>query len=138
MNLPAQGPLLDEIGKGMLAATASSTWTNAELPLSGAGGLRDSGLSVTDQNGVIDRTRRIEDDTLDACMQLREAQQPGTGTWHNARLTVDRQGSLEVEFDYDNPPFDGDFEPELLVDDQSDFPRDQAQLPNWHPSKTSD
>ncbi len=136
MSLQSQTPLLERIGTGLLAAAPDSAWAKLNLVLTGAGGMLESGLEVVDDGGVANRMHEIDDDTLEACMELRDTmQQPGTGTWYNARLTVDRQGSLEVEFDYDNPPFDGDFEPELLINDQAEFPRDPEHLPDWHPSK---
>jgi hypothetical protein len=44
-------------------------------------------------------------------------------SWYNARLTLDNAGQLNADFDYDNPPFDGDANPNLLIEDQRLYPR---------------
>lgn len=136
MSLQSQGALLEEIGRGMVGSVPAAGWTKIELDLSGAGGLLDSGLVVTDETGKVSRRHSLDNEALAACVELREVMyQEGSGTWYTARLTVDRHGHLESEFDYDNPPLDGHADPELLEEDQKDFPRDNAHLPHWHPSK---
>lgn len=128
--------LLEEVGRGILMAAPDSDWTRLELRLTAAGSLTESELGVTDPAGTTDWRNEIDDETLVKCDILREEMyQEGTGTWYNAKLRVDKSGNLESEFDYTNPPFDGDFEAELLKEDQQKYPRDDAHLPDWHPAK---
>ncbi|WP_109507117.1 hypothetical protein [Nocardioides speluncae] len=136
---PETQDLIQAVGQGMLRAVQSvADWRRIELSLTGAGGMVEADLRVVSPDGEVDQSRGLDHDALDACGDLRDAMhQAGTGTWYNARFTVDRSGSLESEFDYDNAPFDGNIEPELLVNDHAEFPRDPANIPDWHPSKAS-
>jgi hypothetical protein len=134
MSIPPP-ELLNEIRKGMIDA-APDEWQRLELSLTSAGLMIKSGLSVTKSDGSVDKLHEIDGDTLAACDELRESMyQAGSGTWYNADIIVDRSGNIESTFDYENPPFDGTADPELLTEDQQEYPRDQEHLPNWHPAK---
>jgi len=134
MSIPPP-ELLTEIGKGMIDA-APDEWQRLELSLTSAGLMIKSGLSVTKSDGSVDKLHEIDGDTLAACDELRESMyQDGSGTWYNADIIVDRSGNIESTFDYENPPFDGTADSELLTEDQQEYPRDQEHLPNWHPAK---
>lgn len=129
--------LLEAIGKGMLRAAPDGSWSSIQLALTGAGGLLVSDLAVTRADGSVNRAVEIDDETEDSCDELRQAMYAeGTGTWYNAQLTVNASGRIESEFDYENPPLNGRADPELLEEDQLEFPRDREHLPFWHPSKT--
>jgi hypothetical protein len=87
-------------------------------------------------------TLRFGTDGAMSCMALREAMhQPGRGTWYTARFTIDVEGNCSVDYDYDSIPLNPSFEESLediqnlLVDDQKRFPRDQENLPAWHPCR---
>jgi len=134
MSIPPP-ELLTEIGKGMIDG-APDEWQRLELSLTSAGLMIKSGLSVTKSDGSVDKLHEIDGDTLAACDELRESMyQDGSGTWYNADIIVDRSGNIESTFDYENPPFDGTADPELLTEDQQEYPRDPEHLPNWHPAK---
>ncbi|PSL08124.1 hypothetical protein CLV30_10191 [Haloactinopolyspora alba] len=88
---------------------------------------------------------RLESGTGRLCGQLRaDMYQDGNGTWYNARITVDEQRQVTVEFDYDTPPFggvidetdpdgEGDADPELLLEDHRMYPRSPDLVPTRHP-----
>lgn len=119
-----------------LARSAPSGWQQLELKVSGAGGMTRTIVAATCEDGSVDRECELDDDGEDAAAELREAMyQVGKGTWYNARLTLDRSGQLDAEFDYENPPFDGDADRGLLIEDERLFPRDADSLPDWHPSR---
>ncbi|MFF1820570.1 hypothetical protein ACFVWG_24915 [Kribbella sp. NPDC058245] len=127
--------LLTAVGRS-LTRSGSAGWSHVELRISAAGGMTSTTISATRADGSIDRDCELDNDGDDAAADLRESMyQDGKGTWYNARLTLDSSGQLDAEFDYDNPPFDGAADSDLLVEDQRLFPRDQAQLPAWHPSQ---
>jgi len=116
---------------------APDEWQRLELFLTSAGLMIKSGLSVTNSDGSVDKLHEIDGDTLAACDELRERMyQEGSGTWYNADIVVDRSGKIESTFDYENPPFDGTADPELLAEDQQEYPRDQEHLPSWHPARS--
>lgn len=138
MSLDQQSDLLERIGKAM-ARSAPGDWAKITLDVSVLRSMSQSELSVESSDGRSDQSQTIDDDGDVAYEDLRAAMyQPGTGTWYNARFTLTRDGKLESEFDYDNPPFDGDAEPVLLEYDQEKFPRDPENLPDWHPSRPTD
>lgn len=126
--------LLSAIGRS-LARSAPEGWRELELTISAAGGMTSTSVNATTADGGIDRECELDDDGEDVAAELRETMhQVGKGTWYNARLTLDRSGQLGADFDYDNPPFDGDSDRGLLIEDQRLFPRDAEALPAWHPS----
>lgn len=128
--------LLTAVGRS-LAQAGPEGWTALELKISAAGGMTSTTVSATRADGSIDHGAELDDDGDDAAADLRESMyQDGKGTWYNARLTLDSSGQLDADFDYDNPPFDGDADSDLLIEDQRLFPRDQTQLPAWHPSRS--
>jgi len=127
--------LLTTLGQA-LARSAPEGWSELELRISGAGGMTGTVVTATRADGSVDRDCELDDDGDDAAAALRESMyQEGKGTWYNARLTLASGGQLDAEFDYDNPPFDGDADPGLLIEDQRLHPRDAELLPGWHPSR---
>jgi len=127
--------LLEALRKA-LARSAPEGWRELELRISGAGGMTGTVVTATRADGRVDRDCELDDDGDDAAAGLRESMyQEGKGTWYNARLTLDSGGRLDAEFDYDNPPFEGDADPGLLIEDQRLYPRDAELLPGWHPSR---
>ncbi|MFC0627893.1 immunity protein YezG family protein [Kribbella deserti] len=90
---------------------------------------------ITTAEGTADCTVGLDEAGRTAARQLRkEMHQPAKGTWYNARLELQPSGKLNADFDYDNPPFDGDADADLLLEDQRLFPRDGGHLPGWHPA----
>jgi hypothetical protein len=127
--------LLTAVGRS-LAQSGPEGWRELELKISGAGGMTSTNVRATRADGSIDRDCELDDDGDDAAAGLRESMyQEGKGAWYNARLTLDNSGQLDATFDYDNPPFEGDADSALLIEDQRLFPRDEARLPDWHPAK---
>lgn len=127
--------LLAAVGRS-LARSGPDGWRELELKISGAGGMTSTSVSATRADGSIDQDCELDDDGDDAAADLRESMyQEGKGAWYNARLTLDSSGQLDAAFDYDNPPFEGDADSDLLLEDQRLFPRDEATLPDWHPAK---
>jgi hypothetical protein len=119
----------------MLRAAAGQEWEMLKVDATSAGGMTETALSVhlvdgsVDQSGGLDRDGRLD------CHELREVMyQEGKGSWYNATFTVDSEKQLEAEFDYDDPPFEGTADDQLLTDDQRDHPRSLENLPLWHPS----
>ncbi|TCO38146.1 uncharacterized protein DUF600 [Kribbella antiqua] len=127
--------LLNAVGQS-LASSAAEDWPELELRISGTGGMTHTVVIATCADGSLDQECELDDaGNDDAAAELRESMyQDGTGTWYNARLTLKRSGELDADFDYDNPPFDGDADRQLLIEDQRLFPRDAGSLPRWHPS----
>lgn len=76
-----------------------------------------------------------------AAFKLREAMcQESTGTWYRATFTVDDQGQMVTDFDYDAKPFESEEEGDpdvvdLLRKDHELYPRDNGHLPGWHPAR---
>jgi hypothetical protein len=127
--------LLTKVGHA-LARSTPEWWSEMELRISGAGGMTGTVVVATRGDGSVDRGCELDDDGDGAAAELREAMyQEGQGTWYNARLTLDGGGQLDVEFDYDNPPFDGEADPGLLIEDQRLFPREAEALSAWHPCR---
>ncbi len=126
--------LLTAVGRS-LARSGPDGWRELELKISGAAGMTSTRVSATRADGSIDPDCELDDDGDDAAANLRESMyQEGKGAWYNARLTLDSSGQLDAVFDYDNPPFEGTADSDLLIEDQRLFPRDEARLPDWHPS----
>lgn len=122
------------VGKALVRA-APSAWAKLEIHATGAGSMTETALDIHQPDGTVDTSGALDRDGRAACHDLRESMfQPGKGTWFNATLTLDRAGKFNAEFDYDNPPFDGDADPDLLLEDQRLFPRDPEHLPDWHPA----
>ncbi len=122
----------------LLARSGPEGWRELELKISAAGGMTATTVRATISDGSIDRDCELDDEGDDSAAGLREAMyQESKGTWYNARLTLGSSGHLDADFDYDNPPFEGDADSNLLIEDQRLFPRDQAQLPAWHPLRSS-
>ena len=127
--------LLTAVGQS-LARSAPEDWHELELKISAAGAMTRTTVNAARADGSIDHDCELDDDGDDAAADLRESMyQQGKGTWYNARVTLDNARQLDVDFDYENPPFDGDADRDLLIEDQRLFPRDAELLPDWHPSR---
>jgi hypothetical protein len=127
--------LLTAVGRS-LARSGPEGWRELELKISAAGGMTRTRVSATRADGSIDQDCELDDDCDDTAAELREAMyQDGKGAWYNARLTLDSSGQLDADFDYDAPPFDGEADPDLLIEDQRLLSRDKTKLPDWHPSR---
>ncbi|WP_154402779.1 hypothetical protein [Nocardioides speluncae] len=138
MSLLGQGELLERIGKAM-ASSATDDWRMITLEFSAVRSMSQSELRIESNDGRIDGSQLVADEGDEACEDLRAAMyQPGKGTWYNATFTITKDGNLVSEFDYDNPPLEGEAEDILLTDDQEGFPRNPENLPDWHPSRPTD
>ncbi|GAB3762995.1 antitoxin YezG family protein [Microlunatus parietis] len=128
---------LQTIGSGM-AQAGPPGWKNARLTISAVASLIRAKMAYELDDGSLDTSTGIDGYTQLACGDLRTSMyREGSGTWYNATFTLTSDGRLETDFDYDNPPFDGDYEAELLEDDQERYPRSQENLPAWHPSRVA-
>jgi hypothetical protein len=114
-----------------MVAAAPGQWEELTLVVSAVHSMMESGLEAkTGDRSIID-TETIDDAGEEAVEELREILYlPGKGTWYGARSTVVAAGKFEADFDYDNPPLDGNATPEMLADDQKRFPRSPDQLPD--------
>jgi hypothetical protein len=134
MNAEAED-LLAKIAQA-LARSAPEDWRYLTLRISCAGGMTQTGLIATRDNGTLNRGARLDQDGHLAALMFRRAMhQPGQGSWYNAHLTFDKLAQLTAVYDYDNPPFRGDVEARFLIEDQRLYPRDPAMLPLWHPCR---
>jgi hypothetical protein len=127
--------LLTSLGKSM-ARSAPQGWEQVEVRITAAGPMTGTTFMATKADGSVDRKIALDHDGQDAAAQLRkEMFQPSKGAWYNAGITLTRSGQLNADFDYDTPPFEGDADPDLLIEDHQLFPRDPENLPAWHPAK---
>lgn len=126
--------ILSKLGAAM-AAAAPDGWQRITLTVSAVSSTMDTKLAIELADGSTDRSRGIDVDAQMLCDDLRESMYTeGSGTWYNATIELTPPGKIEAGFDYDNPPFGGDFSADMLEDDQEAFPRDAEHLPAWHPA----
>lgn len=74
----------------------------------------------------------------EACSALRRATYDAVGrAWYGLVLRLERSGVMDPSYDFDGPPFLqwGPREVDLVRRDQERYPRDPAQLPDWHPAR---
>ena len=147
MSIPDPA-LLQTIGQAMVSA-APTGWMSLRLRVSAAGRLTNTQLVPEMPDGVESPDVTIDFAGRRAATDLRKAMyQEGTGTWYNAVITVDSEGKVKAEFDYDGAPLGGiadENDPnatgwaseDLLLKDQELYPRDPEHLPTWHPARSS-
>ena len=117
---------------------APDGWARITLKASAATGTLRSRLSADLYDGSVDSLLELDFDGEDACMKLREQMYDlDSGVWYNAIFVVSASGDIEADFDYTNPPLNGDPPDDLMKRDQARFPRLVENLPDWHPSKNS-
>jgi hypothetical protein len=140
MMLGEDQPLLTKIFTEIQNATSRDSMKK-ELCVRGLASSMDISLSETMKDGS-PATHHLGTRGARSCMALREMMyRPGKGAWYSARFTIDAQQACEVQYDYDSVPVDSDFGETLedirdeLIEDQKLFPRDQENLPEWHPSR---
>ncbi|RZU22297.1 hypothetical protein EV645_0378 [Kribbella rubisoli] len=134
MPIPDQASV-EAIGSAMVKVVPEG-WAKAVLTVSAVAATMETQLAVEMLDGSVDAGLSIDVDAQMACDDLRDAMyDDGKGTWYNAVFSARPGGRFEAEFDYDNPPFQGGGERDLLEDDQRAYPRDAAHLPVWHPSR---
>ena len=120
-----------------MASSAPAGWREVTLEVSAVDSVMESGLEATTSAGEVLDSETIDDAGEEAVEELREAMyKPETGTWYQAKFKLSSAGDLDVDFDYVNPPLNGDATPEMLEDDQRKFPRSVEYLPDWHPAKS--
>ncbi|MBS4102571.1 hypothetical protein [Tsukamurella paurometabola] len=65
--------------------------------------------------------------------------QEGLGTWFSAVIRVDREGSFDATFNYDDEPeWDAPVDPIVYLTDQETFPRDVENQPQWLQEKIAE
>ncbi|PSL08134.1 hypothetical protein CLV30_101101 [Haloactinopolyspora alba] len=143
MSIPDPSKL-NAVGQAMVVA-APDGWRFLKLEVMAAGEMTDTGLEIETQDGSIDIDAVLELDGLDAVEVLRAAMyEQGKGTWYLATITIDENGQIRADFDYENPPFggihdktpgSGHADSDLLLEDHKKFLRDQELLPEWHPAR---
>ena len=70
----------------------------------------------------------------DALYRLSKAMRtPGSGTWFGKAVTLNAGDTVRAQSNYDEQPSLGvaDVDPIASVTDQEQFPRDQADQPDW-------
>lgn len=126
---------LAKIGAAM-AASAPEGWRSITLRVSAVSSTVQTSQRIELSDGTVDESQGVGPDGHFALDDLRDSMyQEGVGTWYTATFTLTSDGQLETDFDYDEAPFDGDFTPEMLEDDQEAYPRSPENLPAWHPSR---
>ncbi|WP_350277544.1 hypothetical protein [Kribbella sp. HUAS MG21] len=136
MAVPDQASL-EIVGAAVLKAVPDG-WGRAVLTVSAVAATMETRLAVEMLDGSVEGGESIDVDAQLACDDLRDRMyEDGVGTWYNATFVVTPDGGLEAEFDYDNPPFEGGGDADLLENDQEAYPRDAEHLPAWHPSRES-
>ncbi|GAB3748553.1 antitoxin YezG family protein [Microlunatus parietis] len=116
---------------------APKGWSRIQLFASAVASGNQTKLAIEKGDGNVDRSQGISADGHFAIGDLRAAMYAeGVGTWYNATFTLTPDGQLETDFDYDNPPYNGDYVDVMLEDDQEAYPRSPENLPAWHPSRT--
>lgn len=129
--------ILQRIAAAM-TESAPKEWRRIELFASAIASGDQTRLAIEKTNGEVDRSQGISADGHFAVGALRTSMYvEGVGTWYNATFVLTPGGQLETDFDYDNPPYGGDYVDVMLEDDQEVFPRSPENLPAWHPSRTS-
>jgi hypothetical protein len=120
---------------------APGGWKTLQITAFGVGAGADFRTKISFFDGS-QKSFRLESITASSCVRLRKTMYlPGKGTWYTGRFTVDAPGECAAEYDYDSIPLDPYFEETLedirdeLIEDQKLFPRDQENLPEWHPSR---
>lgn len=134
MNDKAQ-ELLTDVAKALVRAVPGG-WQRVELRITAAGGMTETELDAHLADGTVDVSLGLDREGRVAAQDLREAMfEAGKGSWYNARVGLTPDGEVSAEFDYDQPPFDGDADAELLLADQEAWPRAVELLPQWHPAR---
>jgi hypothetical protein len=129
-----------EIYRAMVRS-APPRWKMIRLSITGLGASIDyKNVSFAHDNSRTNLDFDVEG--MEAGARLREGMfRPGKGTWYTALLTVESDGKCDVRYEYDSAPLDPDFGEALddireeAIEDQELFPRAQAHLPEWHPSR---
>jgi hypothetical protein len=144
VNLENTQPLLNEVGNAMVRSSPDG-WRTITLMVTAAANMMTTALDVELADGSHNTRATIDSDGTDTLDELHDAMcQDGKGTWYNATFVVSEGGKLDATFDYDNPPYGGMADDptntgsaarELLLYDHELFPRDEANLPAWHPAR---
>ncbi|SDT36932.1 hypothetical protein [Jiangella sp. DSM 45060] len=145
-----QPELMQEIG-ARLIDDAPDGWARIEVKVTAAGERADISMVVTMPDGTVVPVRMAVPQTAAAIMRLRtEVYQEDIGTWYNAVIVIDEDQRMQIQYDYDNPPFGpydvtaaniADQIAELfddLLEDHRALPRLPWNLPDWHPASITD
>jgi hypothetical protein len=134
--------LQHRVGQSMID-DAPLGWERLNLTATAAGGSIEVSGTVISRQRTLPFLPSVNADA--ALIQLRQTMfRPGHGTWYLAHFSLALDGELEVDYDYNSIPLDevhrtgvDDDLREILVEDQELFPRDQENLPGWHPCRDS-
>lgn len=145
-----QPELMQEVGARLLE-DAPDGWARIEVQVTAAGERAGISMVVTMLDGTVTPVRMAVPQTAAAIMRLRtEVYQEDIGTWYNAVIVIDEDQRMQIQYDYDNPPFGpydltasnvADQIAELfddLVEDHRALPRLPWNLPDWHPASITD
>lgn len=90
-------------------------------------------------DGSVEFMMRPRGFDLDLISNLRTAMyQDGLGTWFSAVIRVDRNGTVDATFNYDDEPDWDTVDPIAYLTDHEHFPRDVANQPSWLQEKIAE
>lgn len=126
-----QGELISEIARTVVEVV-DEPWTTVQYVARSLAPYMTHGTYVTRPDGSVERQFPPEE-AVDLADELRQVMyQPGAGTWFTAVVTVDDQGRVSAEFNYDDEPdWPRPVEPVWYVQDLAKFPRDADAIPDW-------
>ncbi|RIQ36976.1 hypothetical protein DY240_01190 [Jiangella rhizosphaerae] len=141
---------MQEVGARLLE-DAPEGWARIEVQVTAAGERAGISMVVTMRDGTVIPVRMAVPQTVAAIMQLRtEVYQEDIGTWYNAAIVIDEDQRMQIQYDYDNPPF-GPYDLNAanighqiaevfddLIEDHKVLPRLPWNLPDWHPASITD
>lgn len=133
-----QDELVREVG-GELVSTASGGWDELRLVFAATVPVQRARFEKVSEDGEVELLA-ASNAVMDKMSELRSGMyRAGVGTWFTARCVIERSGSYNIEFDYENEP---EFVPSLtgsaFAADLEAFPRDGQYIPEWLRRKISE
>lgn len=127
-----QGQLVEQVARE-LVADVTGEWSSISLGVRRLAPYGEIEVSVTRPSGVVASPAPPPRSLSPLLRELRQVMyRPGSGTWFSARVTVSRDGKVDVAFNYDDEPAWDDAPASIhYPQDLAKFPRDAASIPAW-------
>lgn len=126
-----QRDLVQDIGRS-LSPLVAGTSRVVELSTRSLAGYAEEATHVVGEDGSRESVLAPEavTDTLEALRAVMYNED--SGTWMSALLTVNANGGVDGDFNYDNEPaWSHELDPELYAQEMRRFPRPERTTPAW-------
>ncbi len=131
MGVTAEKIALERLMQVLFSCLPSGS-SSIELNISMLSSLNAAAVRVYQEDGSYFSVRNIREIVEETKILRHSMYRERSGSWFSARISVDSNGALDANFNFDEePPWKFPISPTMYADDLTMFPRDADHRPQW-------